>query len=146
MVKHVVEQPKRFEQHRVVCDDEIDGLGHVSNVSYVRWIQDVAEAHSAAVGWDYARYLEHGVVFVVRRHEVDYLRPALPNDEVQLETWVDSWSAATSIRLTRITRCSDGVELARAATTWALVAADSGRPKRIGAELRAAFSESPAPP
>mgnify|MGYP006200763065 CR=1 FL=1 len=39
-----------FEMRFTAAPEHIDELGHVSNVVYVRWIQDVAKAHSRAVG------------------------------------------------------------------------------------------------
>lgn len=129
-------------QHRLVAHaDQIDELGHVSNVEIVRWIQDVAVAHSAAVGWDYEAYRRHGAVFVVRRHEVDYLRPVLAGHEVLLETWIESWHAASSVRCTRITRADDAGPVATARTQWVLVSTDSGRPRRIPANIVASFLE-----
>jgi acyl-CoA thioester hydrolase len=127
-----------FRQQLVVSHGDFDQLGHASNVAYVRWLQDVAQAHSERVGLGYSDYQRLGAVFVVRRHEIDYLRSALAGDSVELETWVQSWSAATSVRRTRIWR--DGAELARAATTWAFVEAASGRPRRIPEPVRAAFA------
>ena len=61
-----------------VTPEDLDELLHVSNIVYIRWIQDVAVAHSASVGLTLEEYRQRGAVFVVRRHEVDYLRPALP--------------------------------------------------------------------
>lgn len=131
-----------FRLEIVAAQPDIDGLGHVSNLAYVRWVQDVAVAHSAAVGWDLGAYRELGSVFVVRRHEVDYLRPALEGDRVRLETWVDKWGAATCERHTSIVRASDEVELARAKTTWALVGVETARPCRIPTSLRGSFIAS----
>ena len=34
-----------FEISIAVLPSDIDGLGHVNNVVYVRWVQDVAVAH-----------------------------------------------------------------------------------------------------
>jgi acyl-CoA thioester hydrolase len=124
-----------------VTAGDIDALGHVSNVAYLRWVQEAAQSHSTAVGLGYEAYRVLGVVFVVRRHEIDYLRPALPGDEIELVTWIESWSAASSVRRTRVVRVADGVDLARAATTWALVSLDHGKPCRIPPELRAAFAD-----
>lgn len=131
----------------VAAPEDIDGLGHVSNLVYVRWVQDVAAAHSTAVGYGLDAYRDLGLVFVVRRHEIDYLRPAYAGDSIRLRTWVESWKAATSVRMTSIWRIGDGepVELARASTLWALVAMDSGRPRRIPDELRQVFVETSFP-
>lgn len=101
-------------------------------------------AHSNDVGWPMTRYRELGGVFVVRRHEIDYLRPAYAGDQVELRTWIDKWSAATSMRHTQLVRPADDVELARAVTTWALVRTDTGWPRRIPPELRQAFADRSA--
>lgn len=118
---------------------DIDENGHVSNLVYLRWVQEAAIAHSTAVGWPHARYLELGAIFVVRRHEIDYLAAAMEGDRVQVTTFVDSWSAATSLRKTRIVK--DGKELARCITTWAFIGLN-GRPRRIAPELVEAFRAS----
>ncbi len=133
----------RFRLDIVAAPDDIDELDHVSNIAYVRWVQRVAQAHSDAVGWDYQAYRDLGAVFVVRRHEVDYLRPALLGDPIALVTWIESWAGASSVRRTSIIRSTDQLELARAATTWALVSATTGRPVRIPPHLRDAFATLP---
>lgn len=135
-------EPRVYRESKLVDPGDIDELGHVSNVAYVRWVQDIAKAHSAAVGWDYPRYLELGAVFVVRRHEIEYLRPTVAGQEVEIRTWIERWSAATSLRQTRVL-AADGTEVVRAATSWALIATDSGRPLRIGTELIEAFRQTP---
>ena len=119
---------------------DIDELGHVSNVVYVRWVQEVARAHSEAVGLNHEAYLRLQSVFVVRRLEIEYLAPCYAEETIVLTTWVESWSGASSVRKTRIAR-SDGVQLADASTLWAYVAMASGRPRRIPPEVVAAFAK-----
>ena len=116
---------------------DIDELDHVSNLVYLRWVLDVALAHSAALGWDHAAYRALGAVFVVRRHELDYIAQVTVGQQLSLETWVDGWRQASCVRHTEILR--DGKAVARAATTWALISLASGRPMRIPDELLAAF-------
>jgi len=119
-----------------VVRSEIDELGHASNIAYLHWVQDVAKAHSESVGWDHAAYVKLGGVFVVTKHEIEYLAPAMNGDELQLITWIESWTAVTSERRTRIERA--GKVLARCTTTWAFVSLE-GKPRRIPAEVLAAF-------
>jgi acyl-CoA thioester hydrolase len=140
-----IEQPAAasYTEELVAPVSDVDELGHVSNLAYVRWIQEIAKAHSRAVGWDYAAYLRLGAVFVVRRHEIDYLAPVFAGERVRLVTWVSSFSAATSTRRTRVLRIQPDAaprEVARATTLWALVATEGGRPRRVPKELRAAFA------
>ena len=72
--------PAAFVLVTEVGEADIDMLGHASNIAYLRWVQDVAVAHSAAVGLDMEGYSQLGAVFVVRRHEIDYLRPVVRGD------------------------------------------------------------------
>lgn len=131
----------RFSMPTVAAPSDIDELGHVSNVVYVKWILDVAMGHSRACGWDFDDYKRLGGVFVVRRHEVDYVAPVGPADEIVLTTWVDSWKGASVVRRTDITRGEQ--MMARGSTTWAFMAIASGRPTRIPEELRKLFGGAP---
>ena len=119
---------------------DIDELGHVSNLAYVRWILDVATTHSASLGWDHARYFAFGAVFVVRRHEIDYVAQVREGEELVAETWVGEWRPASCIRRTELRRGAQIV--ARGATTWAFISRASGRPQRIADELLALFPAS----
>jgi len=117
---------------------DIDELGHVSNLVYLRWVQDVAMAHTRAIGWDVAQYRDLGAVFMVRRHEIDYIAQVTLGQTLRAETWIDSWRQASCIRKTELLR--DGKVVARAATTWAMIGLTSGRPQRIPDELTALFT------
>lgn len=137
--------PAAFTLAMEVGDDDIDMLGHASNIAYLRWVQDVAVAHSATVGLDMEGYSQLGAVFVVRRHEIDYLRPVVRGERLELRTWIDSASAAKCKRATEIVKLGtadpDGVVIARAMTTWGFVELTSGRPTRIPDSVRVAFSQ-----
>jgi acyl-CoA thioester hydrolase len=110
---------------------DVDDLGHAGNVSWVRWVSEVATAHSQAVGLDLAAYRELGVLWVVRRHEIDYLGSAFGGDTIVATTWVVDNRGASSRRRTLFRRLADGQVLGRATTTWALIGAGDGRPARI---------------
>ncbi|MDP9000983.1 MAG: acyl-CoA thioesterase [Myxococcota bacterium] len=128
-----------FRHELVVGADDIDMLGHASNIAFVRWIQDVALAHSAAVGFDFDAYQRLGAVFVVVRHEVDYMRPALRDDRLEARTWISNVMAAKCHRATEIARASNGQLLAKGVTTWGFIELATGRPRRIDPVVRVAF-------
>ena len=67
-----------FEKSITATKADIDELGHVNNAVWVQWIQDVAVSHWYALApADYAdRY-----IWVVTRHEIDYLRAVLPGGD-----------------------------------------------------------------
>ena len=123
---------------------DIDGLGHVSNLVYLRWVLEAALAHSTAKGLDEAAYKARGQGWVVRRHEIDYLRAAFAGDVLVVETRVASIAAASSTRRTRILR--EGEVLARAATNWAYVDFRTSRPMRIPEEVKSLFEVEPDEP
>lgn len=131
-------RPIRFEAVYHVTVADIDDLGHVNNLVYVRWVQEVAKAHwaGAARGEDRA-----ALAWVVVRHEIDYLHPAVEGDEVTARTWVEQWKGATSDRYTEIERRSDGTMLARARTVWCALDVRTWRPKRLPAGLDEPFLE-----
>ena len=139
--------PDGVPSHRVTVralPADIDELDHVSNLVYVRWVQEVAMAHSVRAGWDHPEYRALGAVFVVRRHEIDYVVPVLEGEEVELLTWVAWWKGVSSERRMLIRRVRDGAVVARAATLWAFIDFASGRPRRIPDDIKAAFGPAAA--
>lgn len=130
--------PARFAIEIRAASADIDDLGHVSNLVYLRWVLEVAMAHSDALGWDIARYRALGAVFMVRRHELDYVGQVTEGQRLRAETWIDSWRLASCVRRTELSR--DGQVVLRAATTWAMIGFATGRPQRIPDELLARFT------
>ncbi len=126
-----------------VTEADMDELGHANNIGYLRWLQDAAVAHSSAVGLTFARYVELGGVFVVRRHEIDYLRPCVRGEVLEVRTHVASVQAAKSERKYEIVRLADDVMIARAMTTWGFVDVTTGRPMRIPEAVYVAFGFEP---
>ena len=126
-----------------VTADDIDDLDHVNNLVYVRWVQQAAVDHSTALGLGLPEYLRLGQAFVVRRHEVDYLRSALRGEALQVETRVTHLGPASSTRQTEIRRVDGGEPIARAATGWAFIDLARGRPVRVPDDVRQRFPIDP---
>jgi acyl-CoA thioester hydrolase len=119
--------------------EDIDDLEHVSNVRVVDWMNRAAVAHSTALGFDIARYRAVGGVFVVRKHEIEYLASAYLGDELLAFTWPSAIERASAERRHEIRRKGDGRVIARGKNLWVFVSFESGRPMRIPAEVLAAF-------
>lgn len=134
----VQEIPGVFEIQVVVDDEALDDNGHVNNVRYVQWMQDVAWAHSLAADWPAERYAEQSIAWVVRAHRIRYLRPARLGDTLRVWTWVRRFGKATAERGFRFLDAASSARLAEAETDWALVGAD-GRPRAIPPALLGAF-------
>jgi acyl-CoA thioester hydrolase len=127
----------RFEIRLKVVPADIDQLGHVNNIVYLRWVQEAAVAHWRAVA---PPADQEALFWVVVRHEIDYKRPALPGDEVAAYTWVGAATRRTFERHTELVRVSDGRLLAKAVTLWCPMDAKTGRPTDVSDEVRRLFS------
>ncbi len=134
-----------FEQRLTVAPADIDINGHVNNLRYLEWFLAAAVAHSEAVGWTHARYLELGATWLVRSHTIEYLRPAFAGDELIVRTWVAQITKVSSRRKTQILR-PDGVVLARGETLWVFVSRKAHALGRVPPELAAAFPIVPDGP
>jgi acyl-CoA thioester hydrolase len=134
--------PTPFEITIRVEPADIDEQGHVNNVVYLRWAQDVATAHWRAVAPVEA---QAQVGWVVLRHEIDYKAAALLGDELIVRTWVGRAPGVTFERHTEVLRMANRELLARARTIWCPINPETARPKRVAAELRARFSTPPPP-
>lgn len=120
-----------------VRPEHIDENGHVNNVVYVGWLQEVGTAH-----WN-ARFDAETRAkwsWVALRHEIDYLRGIEPGATgVVARTWVGDPQGPRFNRYVRI-EDGEGRLCAQGLSEWCLVEAKTLRPARIPAEMLAPFS------
>ena len=128
-----------YRHEFTVPSEAIDGNGHVNNVAYVQWMQDVAVRHSDASGCTQAAR-DAGATWVVRKHSVEYLRPAFEGDPITVLTWVTNFRRALSLRKYKFIRTSDNTVLSRGETDWVFVDAVTNRPRSIPQEVKGAFT------
>jgi acyl-CoA thioester hydrolase len=109
-----------------VSNEDIDNLHHVNNLVYVKWMDKIAIAH-----WTYltkhSPFPEY--VWVVMRHEIDYLKQASLGDEIIVKTWVGETKGITSVRLMEF--YIKDVLLVKAKTIWAMLDSNTFKPVRI---------------
>ncbi len=113
----------------------IDANGHVNNVVYVGWLQDVGTAH-----WN-ARFDEETRArwsWVALRHEIDYLRALQPDATAVARTWVGDPQGPRFARYVRI-EDGEGRLCAQGLSEWCLVDAKTMRPTRIPATMLPTF-------
>ncbi|MCW9050028.1 MAG: acyl-CoA thioesterase, partial [Deltaproteobacteria bacterium] len=75
--------PKIYSHRFTIPTEANDENGHVNNVAYVQWMQDVATMHSDAQGCTRELYLSLNSSWIVRSHQIEYLRPAFAGDEIE---------------------------------------------------------------
>ncbi len=82
---------------------------------------------------------DHGVIFVVRRVKMDYLRPARLDESLTIATGLTQLGAATATLQQDFS--ADRAEVARLTVQLACVRGTDGRPQRIPPRWRAALEE-----
>ncbi len=107
----------------------IDENGHVNNVAYVQWMQDIAVEHYIAIGGIEAQ--GDGVAWFIREHRIEYFLPAFEGEEIEIRTWVENIRRVRSLRKYEFVRKSDGKVLVKGETDWVFVDAKTGAPRAI---------------
>jgi acyl-CoA thioester hydrolase len=125
-----------FTLTKTATDADIDELGHVNNAVWVKWIQEIAVAHWAAIA---TAEQQDAYIWVVTRHEIDYRGNVGPGQTVTGETWVpEPPRGARFDRHVRFTG-ADGKVRVEAVSTWALLDRATGRLLRVRPDLAAPF-------
>lgn len=119
-----------YQYKLTVPDHAIDVNGHVSNIEYLRWMQEAAISHMDIQGCNKAT-LDAGATWVVRMHHIKYLRPAFGGENIIVLTWVSHLNRFQSLRKYRIIRTHDNTVLVKGETEWVFVNAKTGRLRSI---------------
>jgi len=122
--------------------EDTDFAGIVYHANYLKFIERGRSDFIRLLGIHHQalKNPEDGeaAVFVVRRIEMDYLRPAKLDDVLVVET-ICSEIGGASLTLTQEVK-RDGVVLVRAKVVVVLIS-ESGKPQRIGKMIRGALSD-----
>ena len=116
-------------------DKHIDYNGHVNNVNFVQWMQDIAIDHSDVnVPADF--YPSHNTTWFAVSHTINYKNQAFLGDVVEAYTWISEIKNSSSTRKYRFINKENGKILAEALTNWVYIDQKTGRPKRIDEDLQ----------
>lgn len=115
-----------FELKLKVTSENIDDLNHVNNVVYVEWMDKVAFEHWAFLTQNNSltQY-----IWVVLKHEIEYLKQAVLGDEITVKTWVGETKGFKSERLMEFYKNNE--LLVKAKTVWGMLDAKTYKPSRI---------------
>ena len=141
---------------------EVDALGHVNNAAYLNYLEQAAIDHATLLGLDLERLRRLGGVFVARRHEMEFLKPALAGDVLRIVTWLaaprgarverkylvfrgDSFGVSAPLAGHLVSAAEVDFEeerIIQAMTEW-VFATEQGQPRRIPNEVVSAFRAEP---
>ena len=134
--------PPIFRHRFTVGPEAIDENGHVNNVVYVQWMQDMAIRHADAAGCSDATR-DIGAMWVARSHKIEYLSPAFAGDVIEALTWVVNFRKVRSLRRYKFVRIADQTTLARGETDWVFMDAQAQKPRSIPEDVSSAFDLLP---
>jgi acyl-CoA thioester hydrolase len=118
---------------------ECDAHGHLTSLTYLRWMQEAAFAASTAVGYDFAQYTDLGHVWLIRETDLDYLAPVRYADVILIRTWVADFRRSHSRRRYDFIRADTGEVAARASTDWVYLDTQTLRPVTVPQAMQLAF-------
>jgi acyl-CoA thioester hydrolase len=118
-----------------VREYELDSRGHVNNVVYLSWAEEVATAHAEAAGYGRDWSVSRGGGWIIRHTDITYHQPAVYGDEVELTVKVELVKGVRGVRRTFIRRVADSTLLAEVLTEWVWVRLSDGRPTAVPREL-----------
>ena len=127
-----------------IPDSVIDENGHVNNVAYVQWMQDIAVEHYTAIGGIAPTQLI-GATWVARTHMIEYFLPAFAGEEIEIRTWIENVRRVRSLRRYEFVRKSDGRIIVKGETDWVFIDVKTGGPRAIPEEVIDVFSKTTEP-
>ncbi len=117
---------------------DIDFMRHVSNITYIRWMEIGRCLLLEAVDLPVSRVAEQGFGPVLVQTNISYKRPLVLGDKVHAELWLSELSNASAWIDFRFHNATS--ELAATGRQCGLfIDLASGRPMRLNPELRARF-------
>ena len=121
--------------------EHIDFNGHVNNMVWLQWVQDIATAHWEAVA---PPEQQAAYVWFVTRHEIDYRGNIRQGDKVTARTFIpDPPQGARFVRCVDFTNDA-GKPIVQVRSVWAMIDKATGRPLRITPEIAAPFLDQAA--
>ena len=134
-----MQSPHTFPLRVYYEDTDLAGIVYYAN--YLKFIERARSEWVRGLGIDQALLrAEHGLVFAVRRVEADYLRPALFDDVVTVQTTLSEHSGARLVLDQAVLRDAQTLFTARV-TLVCLTAA--GTPTRFPQALRQTLTGTP---
>ncbi len=125
---------------------DTDAGGVVHNVAYLRMVEIARSQLAAALGWSLGEMNRTGLVPVVARTEIDYLRPARLGDSLLIAAeLIELEKVRFRLRFEMTLAGKPEVIFIRCVQTMVTVQLPSGRPQRAPATWREAFPQLVTP-
>jgi acyl-CoA thioester hydrolase len=121
---------------------DTDAGGVVHNIAYLRMVEIARSQLAASLGWTLEEMNRTGLVAVVARTEIDYLKPARLGDKLLITAELSRLEKVRMFMTFTIT-LADNPELVfvRCVQTMVTVQLPGGRPQRVPSAWRDAYPD-----
>ena len=110
---------------------ECDSYNHVNNANYLNYLEYARYEFLKSIGFDYPAAIKAGYGVFVARIEIDYKKPAKPDDILTIKSWPVKKGAVSGVLVQEIRHGEDLIVQAK--VTWAFVDSN-GQPTKIPKE------------
>ncbi len=125
--------------HIKVRGYHLDFYGHVNNARYLELLEEarwrMVEGSANLRDWR-----DRGLAFVVVRVEINYRRPALLDDELEIESEMTHLGGRSGVIHQEVRRAADGERLADADITFVIVDVKTQKALPLEGEIREALT------
>lgn len=116
----------------------LDFYGHVNNARYLELLEEarwrMIEGAASLKDWQ-----DRGLGFVIVRIEINYRRPAVLDDELEIESTMARVGGKSGLIRQEVRRVGDGARVADAEVTFVVVDVETGKALPLEGELREAL-------
>lgn len=136
--------PEVFKMRRRVMWQDIDQAQHVNNAVYLSYVEDCGFQLVKHFKWSMQRMRAEGFAILIRKHQIQYVQPALFDDEIEVASYVYDVKRASAMRYYAVTRVSDGALLAQVNSLGVWVNLKTGLPARFPDQFLTDFAPNTA--
>src|SRR5215813_10342418 len=134
-------QHNLFLNHRILVRTyDIDSAGHVSNIAYLRWLEDM-RLELFEKYFPLREFVDSGITPVIISTHIEYKRPIKLFDKPEGFMWVSEMGRASLIMEAELRVDSLVTTVARHVGVFVTI--DSGKPVRVPEICREMFSQAP---
>ncbi len=131
--------PRLFRWRTRVEWRDLDAQQHVSNATYLSYMQMAVLEQNEQLGWPIQRMMAQNLAGVTQWIHILYQGQALIGDEVEVTSYFSGLGHSSCTRHDVITRVSDDAVLARGHTRWVFIDLETLTPVELPAEYVAAL-------
>ena len=124
--------PTPFLQLWRIDRADLDHYQHTNNTSYVKQTEQLAWAHSNALGLTFEHYQALDRAMVIVHHDLHYLAPSHLNDQLACATWITNTDKKFRLqRQFQFIQTSTNKTIFKATTDFVCVTLSTGLPKKM---------------